>query len=266
MIHVPDVSATAAWYEAIGFRIVQTAAGEGGGLSFAMLAYGESEVMFNVGGTESGARRREVDLYVYADDVDGLHATLKDRVDVVEGPHDTFYGMREVIIRDLNRFWITFGESSAAAQLFRGIAEGNRDAVEAALRRPGIAADVLVVALTKATNAAQRDEAIVTALEAAGAAPPVLIASDVLRLHAGTYAREDGSRVQVIVRDGLLRVFTEDGFGAHLIPIDDTTFRPLEFGTSTVTFDRKGGRTATMTFSHGAHHQRHTRVEDSDRA
>ena len=36
---------------------------------------------------------------------------LKDRVDVVEAPHDTEYGMRELIIRDLNRFWITFGES-----------------------------------------------------------------------------------------------------------------------------------------------------------
>jgi hypothetical protein len=29
---------------------------------------------------------------------------------VIEGPHNTFYGMREVIIRDLNRFWITFGQ------------------------------------------------------------------------------------------------------------------------------------------------------------
>jgi uncharacterized glyoxalase superfamily protein PhnB len=43
------------------------------------------------------------------DDIDGLYARLKDRVDVVEPPHDTFYGMRELIIRDLNRFWITFG-------------------------------------------------------------------------------------------------------------------------------------------------------------
>ena len=30
--------------------------------------------------------------------------------DVRETPHDTFYGMREIIIRDLNRFWLTFGE------------------------------------------------------------------------------------------------------------------------------------------------------------
>ena len=52
----------------------------------------------------------EVDLYIYTDDVDGLYVRLKDRVDVVEALHDTFYGMREFIIRDINRFWITFGQ------------------------------------------------------------------------------------------------------------------------------------------------------------
>jgi hypothetical protein len=30
----------------------------------------------------------------------------------VEDPHDTFYGMREFIVRDNNGFWITFGQPS----------------------------------------------------------------------------------------------------------------------------------------------------------
>jgi len=34
---------------------------------------------------------------------------LKDRVQVVEGLYDAFYGMREFIIRDCKGFWITFG-------------------------------------------------------------------------------------------------------------------------------------------------------------
>jgi hypothetical protein len=42
-----------------------------------------------------------------------VYDRLKDRVEVVEGPHDTFYGMREFIIRDLNRFWITFGQEGS---------------------------------------------------------------------------------------------------------------------------------------------------------
>ena len=66
--------------------------------------------MFNSGGQPSSAHRREVDLYVYCDDVDEVFQRLKNRVEVVEEPHDMFYGMREFIFRDLNRFWVTFGQ------------------------------------------------------------------------------------------------------------------------------------------------------------
>ncbi len=66
--------------------------------------------MFNQGGRPSTAERREVDLYVYTTDVDDLYHRLEGRVGVVEGLRDTFYGMREFIIRDLNRFWVTFAE------------------------------------------------------------------------------------------------------------------------------------------------------------
>lgn len=104
MLHVPDVPATAAWYESIGFVLAGTHEDD-----WALLTWGEGAVMFSEGGKPSDAFRREVDLYLHADDVDALYERLKDRVDVVEGPHDTFYGMRELIIRDCNRFWITFG-------------------------------------------------------------------------------------------------------------------------------------------------------------
>ena len=109
MIHVPDVRAALDWYRDIGFEEVATF-DDGERLSFAMVSFGSGEVMFNEGRKGSQADRREVDLYVYTDDIDGLYARLKDRVDVVEPPHETFYGTRELIIRDLNRFWITFGQ------------------------------------------------------------------------------------------------------------------------------------------------------------
>ena len=113
MIHVEDVAATVRWYESIGFTALDV--GEDDGVAvFALLAFGTGRVMFTAGGRASDARRREVDLYVETEGVDALYASLKDRVEVVERPHDAFYGMREVIIRDLNRFWITFGERIAA--------------------------------------------------------------------------------------------------------------------------------------------------------
>jgi hypothetical protein len=114
MIHVADVRATVGWYQAIGFTVVETYDNGGDGLSFAILSAGATRIMFNQGGRPSAERRREVDLYVDVDDVDELFASLKDRVEVVEAPHDTHYGMRELIIRDLNRFWITFGKNLRA--------------------------------------------------------------------------------------------------------------------------------------------------------
>jgi uncharacterized glyoxalase superfamily protein PhnB len=115
MIHVPDVRATVAWYEDIGFKAIDTCDDGGDGLSFAILSFGSVEVMFNSGGKPSPERRREVDLYVYADEVDALYDRLKDRVDAVEEPHDTFYGMRELIVRDLNRFWVTFAQRATSS-------------------------------------------------------------------------------------------------------------------------------------------------------
>jgi catechol 2,3-dioxygenase-like lactoylglutathione lyase family enzyme len=99
MIHVPDVAATVEWYRDIGFTVVETHGHEGEGLSFAVVAFGESQVMFSEGGGTSTQYRREVDLYVYADDVDDIYESLRGRVEVVERLHDTFYGIRELIIR-----------------------------------------------------------------------------------------------------------------------------------------------------------------------
>ena len=109
MIYVPDVRAAADWYVSIGFELKRVNE-EDGEMNWALLSLGNSDVMFDAGGKASGAGRREVDLYVHSEDVNGLYARLKDRVEVVEGLHDTFYGMREFIVRDLNRFWITFGQ------------------------------------------------------------------------------------------------------------------------------------------------------------
>jgi len=112
MLHVPDVAATARWYESIGFDVLDLGKEDGdrGEVIWALVAFGEGQVMFSAGGRKSDARRREVDLYVDVDDVEAAFAQVKDRVDLVEGLHDTFYGTREFLFRDVNRFWITFGQ------------------------------------------------------------------------------------------------------------------------------------------------------------
>jgi len=109
MIHVPDVAITAQWYTSIGFKL-NNLFEEDGQAVWASLSYGDSEIMLNCGGKPSNEWRREFDLYIHVENVDELCQNLKGRVEIVEDLHDTFYGMREFIIRDLNRFWITFGQ------------------------------------------------------------------------------------------------------------------------------------------------------------
>lgn len=114
MIHVPDVRATAAWYEGIGFTVLRTHEDEGF-MSWALLSFGATEIMLNEGGRTSTEHRREVDLYVHVENVNDLYQQLKGRAEIVEDLYDAIYGMREFIIRDLNRFWITFGEATSEA-------------------------------------------------------------------------------------------------------------------------------------------------------
>lgn len=109
MLHVPDVRAAVAWYRDLGFN-VDAWHDDDGEMDWAHITLGNSELMFNEGGLPSDAQRREVDLYVEVDDVDALYERLRGRVEVVHELYDAFYGMREFIIRDLNRFWITFGQ------------------------------------------------------------------------------------------------------------------------------------------------------------
>jgi len=117
MVHVPDVRRTVDWYRDIGFDVAVTYDDNAGGLSFAIVSFGAAEVMFSSGGSLSSRHRRDVDLYAYIEDVDGFYGQIKDRVETVEAPHNMFYGMREVIVRDLNGFWITFGQEVASEAL-----------------------------------------------------------------------------------------------------------------------------------------------------
>jgi hypothetical protein len=63
MIHVPDVRAALGWYESIGFSVLNTFEDDQDGMTFAILGYGNSQIMLNAGGRLSADDRREVDLY-----------------------------------------------------------------------------------------------------------------------------------------------------------------------------------------------------------
>ena len=119
MIHVPDVQATAEWYrDKLGFTIVDLGS-DGQDVIFGRLSLDGVNVLLSAGGQLSHEARREVDLFIQTDDVERDRATIPSDVEIIEPMHGTFYGMQEFIIRDLNGFWITFGQNIEASQ--RGI-------------------------------------------------------------------------------------------------------------------------------------------------
>lgn len=258
MIHVPDVRATVDWYESIGFQVVATYGNESDGLSFAIVSFGEGEVMFNEGGETSAKHRREVDLYVYTDDVDEVYERLKDRVEVFKGPHNTFYGAREVIIRDLNRFWITFGQDSFFGILMSGVSEGKPELVRQAIDSGQLDIETLNVALAVAL--AKKNTGLVQLLSSAGATPPPEIDIATLQSYAGKYKGTHALEVEVLVKDGRLFARPGNEEPRSLWPLDQTRFKPIAFDGATVIFNVEDGKTVGLTFIQDGHQNHFDRI------
>jgi uncharacterized glyoxalase superfamily protein PhnB len=249
MIHVPDVRATVNWYQNIGFTVLNTYGNDGDVLSFAILSFGSSEVMFNQGGHPSTQHRREVDLYIYAENVDALYQRLGDQVEIVEAPHDTFYGMREFIIRDLNRFWVTFGQESTFARLMIGVWKGATDLVRKALDVGDLKPETLTAALAAAGD---NKTEIVEMLKQAGATPPAEVDPKILNSYAGKYKDEQGAEFNVILKDGQLCAALGNQQPLRLMALDQATFRPIAFDNyGTLNFIVESGKTVGCAITHG---------------
>lgn len=254
MIHVPDVAATVGWYQSIGFSVDNTYGNDGDGLSFAILSFGSSQVMFNEGGSTTLSRRREVDLYIYTDGVDQIYEQLKDKVDVIELPHDTFYGMREFILRDLNRFWITFGEWSTFSKLLHAVKESDIDAVRNIVAQGNLKPRTLTTAL-----AASNSSEIESILKSAGAIAGEKIPPATLQLYAGSY-RKDEFEINVTFEDGTLFAAPGRQPPLRLVALNTNTFTPIAFDDfGTISFNTTDGKVSGCTLhesSHAIHLQR----------
>lgn len=259
MIHVPDVRAAVNWYQGIGFKVDNTYSDDGGGLSFAILSFGTSQVMFNQGGRSSTEHRREVDLYLYIENVDALYERLKDRVEVVERPHDTFYGMRELIIRDLNRFWITFGQPSVFEVLMSGVREGDSELVRSALESGGLKQEALTAALAVSVENAEIEEM----LKQAGALVAPEVDLETLKSYVGKYKGEQGMEVSITLKDGKLFALPPNHEALTLVAIEKSTFRPVAFDGVAITFNVENGRAVGFVFQQGPQQMQLRRVEET---
>jgi hypothetical protein len=161
--------------------------------------------------------------------------------------------MRELIIRDLNRFWITFGQESLHSMLMGGIHEADIERVRRALDSGAVNAETLNIALAFASVADRRDAEIVGLLERAGAQPLPHVDLATLESYAGSYKGEHGAAAEVTVKDGRLFVTPAGDQTMSLWPLDQRTFTPVAMAGATLTFQVENGKALGLILNHEGH-------------
>ncbi len=116
---VEDVNQTITFYENVfGFELSQTVPEEGK-FVWASMRSGDVEIMFQ--GRDSLSEELPVfegtplggslTFYLRIDDLEGFYDRVKDQVTVLQDLHTTFYGMKEVAVKELNGYIFVFAEA-----------------------------------------------------------------------------------------------------------------------------------------------------------
>ncbi|QDT72272.1 VOC family protein [Lacipirellula limnantheis] len=119
VLGVANVQEAAEYYrDVLGFGldpadVFQPSPAEPGGV-YAIVKRPGAWIHFQIRREQAPPRVRakiELDAYVYVDDVDGLYADLQRRGAVVlQSPMVLPYGLREIVVEDLNGYRVAFGE------------------------------------------------------------------------------------------------------------------------------------------------------------
>ena len=117
---VENVNETLNYYRGVlGFEMISSVpATEEGELAWAMVRKDDVELMFqeedNLKKDLPELRHEEpgggFTLFLKMEGINALYDQLYEKADIVDEMRETFYGMREFTIRDVNGYYITFAE------------------------------------------------------------------------------------------------------------------------------------------------------------
>ena len=122
VLGVRNVRQAAEYYrDVLGFNldpvegVFQPSADEPGGV-YAIVTRSGAWIHFQIRRGDVPERKRQAferDAYFYVDDLDALHSDLQRRGALIrQGPLMAPYGIREVVVEDLNGCLLTFGQSA----------------------------------------------------------------------------------------------------------------------------------------------------------
>lgn len=111
VLGVKDVAASIDFYrDKLSFTPGGVWGAEEGPPGFAIMSLGTITVALHRD-PKAAPREHGWIAYFYIDGVDAYHTQLAERgVEIVEAPHETFYGIREISVRDLDGQMLAFGQ------------------------------------------------------------------------------------------------------------------------------------------------------------
>jgi catechol 2,3-dioxygenase-like lactoylglutathione lyase family enzyme len=110
VLHVADIDRTAAWYVDLGFELIIR--DQQDAIGWAQLTFDGSRLILCSDASTPERLSRHVDLYFRVPDLAALVERIGDRFPTADPPAETFYGMREFVVRDPNDIRITFAEAA----------------------------------------------------------------------------------------------------------------------------------------------------------
>ncbi len=181
---------------------------------------------------------------------------------------DTFYGATPMtwaldkghvaVVRAL----LEKGAEEVGDVLMNGVSNKKMEFVTAALDTKRATPEQLTAALA-AAEARKESPEIVEMLKKAGAQPPFEVDAATLQSYAGKYKNEQGTEVNVAITDGRLVAQVTGQPPLVAMALDKTTFRPVDFGGLTLTFNNEAGKVTGFTLKQGPTPSLFKRVEET---
>ncbi len=139
---------------------------------------------------------------------------------------------------------------STSDVLMAGIRNGKPAFVKLALASGELKSETLTAGLVIATDDKEKTE-IVEMLKKAGAVPPPEVEAAKLESYVGKYKDEAGTEIAITLTNGRLSAAPTGQRPSALIPIDDTSFRPLVVDGILLRFKLDGDKTMGLEVKRG---------------
>lgn len=113
MFLVPDVAAAIAYYRhVLGFE-ENDSLEEDGVVNWAELSYGGAKLWLSLDETGGGEPAFTGMIYILVDSVDQRYDDIAGRAEILFGPEDKPYGLRELAVKDVNGYTLVFAQQLA---------------------------------------------------------------------------------------------------------------------------------------------------------